>query len=136
MHPHARVVRALWDSLWRQRDLDAARELVHPDAEFEGSDSEAPYRGHYTGYDSLTTASAALLDAWDEWDPRFEEVIEVDPETVLIVTHIRARGKGSGVEVEARGASVWTVRDGKVAAARLFQSKEEAFRTLGVADAR
>jgi hypothetical protein len=42
-----------------------------------------------------------MIDAWDEWRPEVEEVIEVDPSTVLVMTHVRARGKGSGVPVEA-----------------------------------
>ena len=44
----------------------------------------------------------------------------------MIVTHVRARGKGSGVTVEADGAGVWRVRDGKIAYAKLYQSKAEA----------
>jgi hypothetical protein len=45
-------------------------------------------------------------DAWEEWDPQFEEVIEIDPETILVVNFVRARGKGSGIPVEARAARV------------------------------
>ena len=30
----------------------------------------------------------------------------------------------------ARGATVWTIRDGKVAAVKLYQSKEEALEAL------
>jgi ketosteroid isomerase-like protein len=77
-----------------------------------------------------------FIDAWDEWYPEFEEVIDVGPETILIVTRVRARGKGSGVPVEARGASIWSVRDGKVVSAKLFQSKAEALAALGVSEPR
>jgi ketosteroid isomerase-like protein len=44
----------------------------------------------------------------------------------VVATHVRARGKGSGVPVEARGASVWSVRRGKVTRGKLYQSKAEA----------
>jgi hypothetical protein len=39
---------------------------------------------------------------------------------------MRARGRGSGVEVEGHGAQLWTARDGLLARMRLFQSREEA----------
>jgi ketosteroid isomerase-like protein len=133
-HINAEIVRKLSDALWKERDLDAAMDLVHPEADFDWSDSRAPYRGRFRGHGEVTRAFQAMIDAWDEWLPEFEEVIEVDRETVLIVTHVRARGKESGVPVEARGASVWSVRDGQVIGAKLFQSKDEALRALGPAD--
>jgi ketosteroid isomerase-like protein len=133
---NAEVVRALSDALWRERDLDAAFDLVHPEADFDWSDSRAPYHGHFKGHAELTRAFEVMMDAWDEWYPEFEEVVEIDRETVLIVTHVRARGKESGVPVEARGASIWSVRDGKVVGAKLFQSKTEALEAVGLAEKR
>ncbi len=47
----------------------------------------------------------------------------MDPETVVVVTHVRARGKGSGITVEAEGAGVWQVRDGKIVRARSCSSR-------------
>jgi ketosteroid isomerase-like protein len=130
-HPAAPVVRRLSDALWRDRDMDAALDLVDPEAVFDWSDSRAPYRGVFRGHGEMRTAFQLMIDAWDDWHPEFEEVVEVGPETVLIATHVRARGKGSGVPVEARGASVWSVRDGRVTSAKLFQSKAEALAALG-----
>jgi ketosteroid isomerase-like protein len=132
----AEVVRRLSDALWRERDLDSALELIHPKADFDWSDSRAPYRGHFRGHAEMMHAFQMMIDAWDEWHPEFEEVIDVDHDTVLIVTHVRARGKESGVPVEARGASLWSVQDGKVTQAKLFQSKTEALAAAGVADER
>jgi ketosteroid isomerase-like protein len=131
-HPAARVVRSLSDALWRDRDLDTAVKLIDPEAVFDWSDSRAPYRGVFRGPAEMRNAFQLMIDAWDDWHPEFEEVIEVDPQTVLIATHVRARGKGSGIPVEARGASVWSVRDGKVTGAKLFQSRDEALRSLGL----
>jgi ketosteroid isomerase-like protein len=133
---NAEVVRALSDALWMERDLDAALDLVHPEADFDWSDSRAPYHGHFKGHGELRRAFEVMMEAWDEWYPEFDEVIEVDRDTVLIVTNVHARGKGSGVPVEARGASLWSVRDGLIISAKLFQSKGEALHALGLADAR
>jgi ketosteroid isomerase-like protein len=124
---NAEIVRRFLELSLERRDFEAALELVHPDAEMDWSNSRAPYRGVYRGYAQAMTAWAAWLEAWDEWHTDVKEAIEVDPETVVIVTHVRARGKGSGVTVNAAGAGVWRVRDGKIVHAKLFQSKAEAF---------
>ena len=108
------------------RNIEAALELAHLDAEMDWSNSIAPYRGVYRGAAEAMGAWQAWLEAWEEWSTEITEAIEMDPETLVIVTHIRARGKGSGVTVEAEGAGVWKVRDGKVAYAKLYQSKAEA----------
>ena len=68
------------------------------------------------------------LEAWEEWRTEIIEAIEVDPETIVIVTQIHARGRGSGISVDAEGAGVWQVRDGKIAYAKLFQSKARSAR--------
>ena len=132
-NPSAEVVRRLGGALWRDRDMDAALELVDPEAVFDWSDSRAPYRGVFRGHVEMRNAFQLMIDVWDDWHPEIEEAVEVDPETVLIVTRVQARGKGSGVPVEARGASLWTVRGGKVTGAKLFQSKDEALAELRLA---
>jgi ketosteroid isomerase-like protein len=53
------------------------------------------------------------LQTWEEqptWEP--EELIDAG-EKVFAFIRTRARGKASGVEVDARVANVWTFRDGK-----------------------
>ena len=47
-----------------------------------------------------------------------------------IVTHVRARGRGSGIIVDAHGASIWKLRDGLVTRATLYQDKDEALEAL------
>jgi hypothetical protein len=44
------------------------------------------------------------------------------------------RGRGSGVKVNASGASIWTIRDEKVAAISLYQSKAKALGAAGRSD--
>jgi ketosteroid isomerase-like protein len=128
---NAEIVRELSDC-WRRRDFDAAMRLIDPDAEFDWTSSRAPYAGLYRGHAQVTEIWQALTDAWEEFYPEVEEAIEVDHETVVIVTRVRARGKGSGVPVRAKGASMWVLRDGLVVRAKLFQSASEAFAATGL----
>jgi hypothetical protein len=58
-------------------------------------------------------------------------LIELDDDRVLSVSHLRMRGRGSGVDVNARGAAIWTIRDGEAAAVKLYQSKAEALEVPG-----
>lgn len=120
------IVRRFADLATGARDFDAAFQLAHEDVVFDWRDSRAPYSGLYQGRGECLAAWRVWLEAWDEWNPEVKEAIDVDPETVVVVTEIHARGKGSGVPVRAGGASVWRVRDGKIAYAKLFQSKAEA----------
>jgi ketosteroid isomerase-like protein len=54
-----------------------------------------------------------------------EEVIEVG-ERVLVTAHHRGRGRGSGVEVDTRLYSLYTLRDGKVIRADEYTDRSEA----------
>lgn len=115
---------------FNRRDLDALFAEVAPDALFDWSRSIGPQRGVYRHPGEARSGMEAFLEAWDEFSWTAEEVIEIDPERVLLVNRVRGRGKGSGVEVNARGVQLWTIREGKIAEVRLFQAKEDALRTV------
>ena len=115
-----------FEQCWARRDLDAALECTHPEMEFDWSDSTGPFRGTYRGHEQLVRFWTEMWDAWDEFGPHSEDLIECGPERVVAVTVVRARGKGSGIEIEARAAMLWTVREGKILRGKLFQTKEEA----------
>jgi ketosteroid isomerase-like protein len=70
------------------------------------------------------------LSAWEGLELSAEELIEIG-DRVVVPFCVRARGKGSGAEVERRWAHVWTFRDGKAVMFEVFMSKEAALRTLG-----
>ena len=76
----------------------------------------------------------SFFEAWDElhWD--VQEMIGLDGERVLIVNRIQMRGRTSRVEVQAMGVQVWTIRKGKLASVKLYQSKAEALETLGLSE--
>jgi ketosteroid isomerase-like protein len=119
------------------RDPEANLEFmdaVDPEAVLDWTASRGPYRGVYRGHAEIRRFWQAFLEAWDEWATEIQETIEVDPETVICVTRVRARGKGSGVLIDAHGAGVWSVRNGKVTRAKLFQSKADALEAVGLSE--
>ena len=104
------VVRTVLDLVFVKRDFDAALRLIDAEGVVDWTDSRAPYSGIYRGHAEIRKAWEGWTDAWDEWNPQIEEAIVVDPDTVVVVTLVHARGRGSGVAVIAHGASVWMVR--------------------------
>jgi ketosteroid isomerase-like protein len=128
MAENAEIVRRVAET-WRD-DPDAAAELLDEQAVMDWSASRAPYSGVFRGRDEIKGMWRGLGDAWEHFRVEVEEAIEVDPETVLSVNHVRATGRGSGVAVEAHGATLWSVRDGKITRGKLYQSKEEALEAV------
>ena len=121
-----------FEKSWRKRDLDAALECVHDDLEFDWSDSMGPFVGTYTGRAGLTRFWTDMLEAWQDFSPEIEEIFDCGPERLITLDVVRARGKGSGIDMEARGAMLWTVRDGKIARVKMFQTKDEALEAVGL----
>ena len=96
------------------------------------STSVGPAKGVYRGKEQVREVWASYMDAFDslEWNP--EEFIEVDDFRLIVVNHNRARGRGSGAEVDAVGAQLWTLRGGKAQSVRLYQSKADALEAAGL----
>ena len=51
---------------------------------------------------------------------------------VAVIATMLGRGSGSGVEVENRHGSVWTIRDGKAVRFEWFSEPDEAFEAVGL----
>ena len=121
-----------FEQSWSHRDLDGALEYVHEEMEFDFSDSIGPFQGTYKGHEGFTRFWNDMLDAWEHFSPEMVEIFECGPEKLITLDIVRARGKGSGIDMESRGAMLWTVRDGKIVRAKMFQTKEEAFQAAGL----
>lgn len=112
--------------LFNRKEIARVLDAVHDDFELDWSNSIGPLKGVYKGREGALELWESFLDAWDEirWDP--QEIIEVDEARVILVNHVRMRGGGSGVDVEATAAQLWTITDGKWRSVKLYQSKAEA----------
>ena len=124
-----RVMRRVGDG-----DLDAALGDVAPDAELDWSDSLAPDGGVYRGRAEWRAWFHGREEGLSELRFDTTEVMDASSDTVLTVARLQARGRASGIEVEALGAAVWKLRDGMVTALTLYQTRDEALRALGLAD--
>jgi ketosteroid isomerase-like protein len=126
------IIRQVYENAGRDPDLNV--DLLDAEAVMDWTASRAPYSGVYRGRDEIFAFWRIFSDAWEEWNVDLQEVIEIDAETVLCVTLVRARGRGSQIPIEARGAGVWSVRDRKVTRATLYQNKAEALEAVGISE--
>jgi ketosteroid isomerase-like protein len=74
-----------------------------------------------------------FVDAMREWLSAWERPITIEAEEfiesgdrVLALITWRGRGKGSGAEIESRGAHLWTFRDGLVVHYGVYRDRDEA----------
>jgi ketosteroid isomerase-like protein len=85
-------------------DFDAAIEIAHPEIEFVPPGGQSSLKG------------ADAVRAWMEPDAFEEQQIEprefrIHGNKVLVSQHIRARGAGSGIELDIDAWAVWTLDD-------------------------
>jgi ketosteroid isomerase-like protein len=113
----------------RDSDRDVALAVCHPDIEFV---SMLGISGRsYMGHSGIREYFDDIESAWAEWSVDVERVAEGADGRVAIVMTMRARGKGSGIELAERTAHIWTVRDGRLLRNQLHRDPDAALRALG-----
>ncbi len=111
-------------------DFDTAVEVAHPDVVLAPPGGQSPLKG------------VRAFRAWMEPDAIAEQRIEpsdfrINGEKVLVRHHVRARGAGSGIELEADFWAVWTVcEDGLVTRIEAFldSEKSQALEAAGLSE--
>lgn len=122
----ARLQRAY--EAFNRGDFDGATELAHPEIEFVRPGGLSTLRG---------------MEALREWmEPDAFETQEVKPleftvegDKVLVHQHTRARGAGSGIEMDLDSWAVWTLNDAGLATRLEFylhHQKAEALQAVGL----
>ena len=109
-----------------EQDVDGALEDVHPDAKLDWSSSDAPDSGVYTGHAAWRAFAGARDEVLAGRGFEFAELVASEPDEVVLVGRMREHGRASGVEVEAQGAAVFTLRQGKITRLKLYQTSEQA----------
>ncbi|HVS28420.1 MAG TPA: nuclear transport factor 2 family protein [Solirubrobacteraceae bacterium] len=108
-------------------------DYIEADAEFDLSESRSPYHGIYRGHEQIRKHWETLREAWAEAEMHPEEPVAVG-DHVVVTVRVSARGRSSGVQLQGFGANVYTLRDGKIVRFKLFQTRAEALKAVGLAD--
>lgn len=143
--PRSRLRRALLARRIRQgfeafnrRDWQAALIGLHPEIEVHtdkdpagvpfGADLEDVYHGHQ----GLVALWEQWLQAWDEYRFEVEELIDTG-EKVVVLLRQRARGRGSGVELDQALAQVYTAdANGMPVLIEVFWDPARALKAAGL----
>jgi ketosteroid isomerase-like protein len=122
-------------SIYAARERGDYRSTEWAHAEIEFVISGGPSEGSWTGLEAATEAWRDALSAWDDLHPEAEEYRELDDERILVLVRLRGRGKTSGVDLEemqAKTATLYHVRGGKVTRLVLYADRDRAFDDLGL----
>ena len=107
-------------------DLDRAMQSIADDVVLDWSRSRGPLQGTYEGHAGARSYWEQMYEVFEFVDWELEVVGRPAPDTAVLESRPRGRGRGSGIEMGGRGGLIVQVRDGKVAHVTLFQSPEDA----------
>ena len=109
-------------------DLSAAVSSHDPAVVFNPAE-EPPIHGR----EAVRAYIERWEEPWEDYEAEVEELIDAG-DCVVVTLHVRARGRGSGAEVDARSYQVHTLREGRLVRMDEFLEREEALRAAGLAD--
>ena len=71
------------------------------------------------------------LSSWHDWKIEVEDYV-ASGDHVVVLCRYSGKGSESGVSVEAPGAHLWTIRDGRGVRLEVFSSRERALAAAGL----
>lgn len=126
------IVRLVYASLTGGGD-DDLMDLVGPDFVIDFSRRRVDPFVMKVTQEEIDAGRRELLEVWESpptWEP--QEFIDAG-DKVFAFIRTRAKGKTSGVEIDAHVANVWTFRDGKPVELKYFgEDRAEALEAAGL----
>jgi uncharacterized protein len=121
-------LRAGYDA-WNRGDHEALLDQVDP--EFELHDLDFPDSPVFRGRGGFLANVERLGEIWSEVQFSVNELIPLG-DRVLALLHVRLKGRGSGVELEADIGHLWTMRDGKAHRLEVHLDADRARKAAGL----
>src|SRR5439155_17710413 len=117
------IVRRIYEA-WGRDEYPGPLEFMDRDIEYVNP-AGAVEPGTRFGLSAFTRAVEKVLESWEFWRVEPEQ-LRAAGDQVAVVVRYRARGRGSGVEVEGRESALWTLRDGKAVRYEWFHEPTDA----------
>jgi ketosteroid isomerase-like protein len=110
-------------------DIPSLLELVHPEIEWRPP-AQGTLDDVYAGRDGVRRLFEQLTEAWDSIEHRPIEIVEANPETIVI-TNLRLHAQASGLNVDEVWGYAIEVRDAKLFRVAMYTDTEQAIRAHG-----
>ena len=110
---------------WTRGDLDAVEAVTAEDLEFVPAVAAGVEGGSVRGRDEVRAFFEHLSETWETFQVDVDEIRGVGDQ-VLMLGHVRAKGRGSGLELDQPMLTVIWFRDGKVARMQSFLDENAA----------
>ena len=110
-------------------DLDVEEALAYADPDIVWNPAE---ESAAEGHDAVRASLVRWKGEWDEYELVPEE-FEDTGDRVIVAVRMRARGRASGIPVDARFYDVYTLRKGKIVRMDQFTRRSEALEAAGLA---
>jgi ketosteroid isomerase-like protein len=114
--------------------LDASLEYSADDIEHRAVEGAIDDRGPMRGKEAVRAYIQDWLDTFDDFKTEAVEFIAVGDDQVVAVVRLSGRAKASGIETDLTFAVLYTVRDGKLARGREYETREEALEAAGLSE--
>jgi ketosteroid isomerase-like protein len=124
------LVRRLLE-VYNERSFAENFDLIDPEIVWDVSRVQLPDGESYSGRDELRDFVQAWEEGFEAEHVEAQEIIDAGDQVIVMVHH-RGRGKLSGIEIDQRFATVWTLRDGRAVRMVMYGTREEALDALGV----
>ena len=111
-------------------DMDGMLALMDPELEFVTAGLFPGIPPVYRGHDGWVTFARDIREPWESFTIETNEVRDAGDRIVLLMT-FHARGR-SGLEVQRKFATVWTVRDGLAVSVRAYGEWDAALEAVGL----
>jgi ketosteroid isomerase-like protein len=105
-------------------------DTVHEEVEVH--DHDILDAGEYRGHAGLRRWLEDWGAAWAEYGFEPQEFIEAG-DSVVVIIRVKAKGLGSGVEVERQDGLVYSFRDGRIVRLDYYNSRHQAREAVGPA---
>jgi ketosteroid isomerase-like protein len=127
------IVRAAFDA-FLSGDREKTAELVDPEVEFHGTVGGLQEGQIAQGQSEIDREFEEVdLEAWEERRLEAEEFIDAGDDVVVLLHEYR-RGRGSGVELEAKTAVVVAVYGGRVVRIQGYMDRDAALEAAGLSE--
>jgi ketosteroid isomerase-like protein len=90
--------------------------------------------GRYRGHESVRRWIGVWMESWESWSLEDVQVRAVGEDTAIGLFLVRAKGKGSGIELSRRDALVCTLRAGKIEKGTYYNDQQQALEAVGLSE--